>query len=645
MNSKSRIPILLIEDNPGDVAIMKTRLDEAGIRYDLFHEDTLRDGLELLKKREIELALLDLNLPDSNGFRTLTTFLEKAPEVPVILITGMNNEIIGNQAVKAGAQDYLVKGHFDGKLLGRSIRYAIQRANEMKSLSKTAQELENAKRWFLEVQEMARLGTWELDLVTNKMHWTDEVYRILGFKPGAIIPTLSTYKEYVHPEDREAVEAFFLQASRDTQLHHIEHRIIVDGTSIRHVAVHAKLQMGTANGQIQIVGGIQDITERKLNEQLLLEKNISSKTASIQEEALAKMSFNIRTPLSSVTSLLHLMESAGLTPQQQACFGDLKTSVSDLSVAVNNLLNFTLMVSDTMEVTEEEVVLKEFVKGIGDVMQIKADAKQIRLQFELAPQLPEKVIADPRKINQVLYNLLDNAIKFTPEGGLVMVTVRGEGATGGKLNLQFSISDTGPGIDQEELDRILNSQELFTQNEGNDKKKLGLAIVNKLVQVMDGELKVDSKLGQGSSFRVTVPVTAVRKARFLAGGVPDVPVKILLVEDHPINQITTKKVLTAWSPHVSVDLAANGQKGVEMMEQNRYDLVLMDLQMPVMDGFDATQAIRKFSNVPIIALTANASVPEQERCLKVGMNDYLTKPFKPEELYAKVLGALSLVLN
>lgn len=636
---------MLIEDNPGDVAIMKTRLDEAGIRYDLFHEDTLRDGLELLKKREIELALLDLNLPDSNGFRTLTTFLEKAPEVPVILITGMNNEIIGNQAVKAGAQDYLVKGHFDGKLLGRSIRYAIQRANEMKSLSKTAQELENAKRWFLEVQEMARLGTWELDLVTNKMHWTDEVYRILGFKPGAIIPTLSTYKEYVHPEDREAVEAFFLQASRDTQLHHIEHRIIVDGTSIRHVAVHAKLQMGTANGQIQIVGGIQDITERKLNEQLLLEKNISSKTASIQEEALAKMSFNIRTPLSSVTSLLHLMESAGLTPQQQACFGDLKTSVSDLSVAVNNLLNFTLMVSDTMEVTEEEVVLKEFVKGIGDVMQIKADAKQIRLQFELAPQLPEKVIADPRKINQVLYNLLDNAIKFTPEGGLVMVTVRGEGATGGKLNLQFSISDTGPGIDQEELDRILNSQELFTQNEGNDKKKLGLAIVNKLVQVMDGELKVDSKLGQGSAFRVTVPVTAVRKARFLAGGVPDVPVNILLVEDHPINQITTKKVLTAWSPHVSVDLAANGQKGVEMMEQNRYDLVLMDLQMPVMDGFDATQAIRKFSNVPIIALTANASVPEQERCLKVGMNDYLTKPFKPEELYAKVLGALSLVLN
>ena len=131
MNSKSRIPILLIEDNPGDVAIMKTRLDEAGIRYDLFHEDTLRDGLELLKKREIELALLDLNLPDSNGFRTLTTFLEKAPEVPVILITGMNNEIIGNQAVKAGAQDYLVKGHFDGKLLGRSIRYAIQRANEI----------------------------------------------------------------------------------------------------------------------------------------------------------------------------------------------------------------------------------------------------------------------------------------------------------------------------------------------------------------------------------------------------------------------------------------------------------------------------------------------------------------------------------
>ena len=645
MNSKTRTPILLIEDNPGDVTILKSRLDEAGLRYDLFHEDTLRDGLEMLSKQEIELVLLDLNLPDSSGFRTLTTFLEKAPDVPVILITGMNNEIIGNQAVKAGAQDYLVKGHFDGKLLGRAIRYAIQRYNEKHQLAKEAQELNNAKRWFLEVQEMARLGTWELDLVTNKMHWTDEVYRILGFKPGAITPSLTTYKEYVHTEDKAAVEAFFQQASRDTHLHHIEHRIIVDGTAIRHVALHAKLQMGSAQGKIKIVGGIQDITERKLNEQLLLEKNISSKTASIQEEALAKMSFNIRTPLSSVTSLLHLMEDAGLNQQQKSCFENLKTSVSDLSVAVNNLLNFTLMVSDAMELAEEEVVLKDFIKGIGDVMQIKADARQIRLQIELAPQLPEKIIADPRKINQVLYNLLDNAIKFSPEGGVVILSLRSEGTKDGLLNLSFSVNDSGPGIDQETINKILNIEELAAPHEDQEKKKLGLTIVNKLVQVMGGELKIDSISGQGSSFQVSVPVRAVRKARFLANGVPDVPVKILLVEDHPINQITTKKVLTAWSPHVSVEIAANGQKAVEMMQQNRYDLVLMDLQMPVMDGFEATQAIREFSNVPIIALTANASVSEQERCLKAGMNDYLTKPFKPEELYNKVLGVLALVLN
>lgn len=645
MNSKTKIPILLIEDNPGDVAIVKSKLDEAGIRFDLFQEDKLLDGIELLEKTHIDLVLLDLNLPDSNGFRTLTTFLEKANGVPVILITGMNNEIIGNQAVKAGAQDYLVKGQFDAKLLGRAIRYAIQRSNEKSLLSKTASELDNARKWFLEVQEMARLGTWELDLVTNKMHWTDEVFRILGFKPGGIIPTLSTYKEYVHPEDRSGVDTFFQQASRDTQLHHIEHRIIVDGTAIRHVALHARLQMAAGNGRIQIVGGIQDITERKLNEQLLLEKNITNKTASIQEEALAKMSFNIRTPLSSVTSLLHLMEGAGLTVQQRSCFGDLKTSVSDLSVAVNNLLNFTLMVSDTMELNEEEVVFKEFIKGIGDVMQIKADAKHIELQFELAPQLPEKVVSDPRKINQILYNLLDNAIKFTPDGGLVMVTLRSEGASGGKQVLHFNVSDSGPGIPNEDLEKILNNHDLISNPENKDKKKLGLAIVNKLIQVMEGQLSIDSKPGQGSMFKVSIPVVAVRKARFLQGGVPDIPVKILLVEDHPINQITTKKVLTAWSPHVSVEIASNGQIGVEQMEQNRYDIVLMDLQMPVMDGFDATKAIREFSNVPIIALTANASVPEQERCLKVGMNDYLTKPFKPEELYSKVLAALSLVLN
>lgn len=645
MNNRSRIPILLIEDNAGDVAIMESKLNEAGIRYELFVEETLTDALALLKNTEIDLVLLDLNLPDSKGFRTLTTFIEKAPNVPVVLVTGMNNEIIGNQAVKAGAQDYLVKGYYDGKSLGRAIRYAIQRFNDKRQIASTARELENTKRWFLEVQEMARLGTWELDLVTNKMHWTDEVYRILGFKPGTIIPTLSTYKEYVHPEDKESVEAFFQQALRDTHLHHIEHRIIVDGTTIKHVALHARLQMGATDGKIQIVGGIQDITERKLNEQLLLEKNISSKSASIQEEALAKMSFNIRTPLSSVTSLLHLLESSGLTEQQKSCFEDLKTSVSDLSVAVNNLLNFTLLASDTMELTEEEIVLKEFMKGISDVMQIKADAKHIRLQFELAPNLPEKIIADPRKINQVLYNLLDNAIKYTPDGGLVIVTVRADAAAADKMTLHFGVIDSGPGISPQMLEKILSSDDLLTQQEANEKKKLGLPIVKKLVQLMGGVLNAETKPGQGCYFSFGIPIKVVRKTRFLLNGAPDVPVSILLVEDHPINQITTKKVLSAWSPHVRVEIATNGLKGVEMMRNHHFDLVLMDLQMPVMDGFEATKAIREFSAVPIVALTANASIPEHQRCLEVGMNDYLTKPFKPEELYAKVLSALSLVLN
>lgn len=643
MNNKSKFTILIVDDNDADIRRAQTLLEDAAVRCEVVVKKTLFDALSFVQDNPVDLVLLELNLPDSAGFKTLTSFLEKVPETPVVLLTSVNNEIIGHQAIRAGAQDYLVKSQLDSRTLGRVVRYSIQRASEKLELQRATRQLESARRWFLEVQEMAHLGTWELDIVTNKMLWTDEVYRILGFKPGSITPSMSTYLEYVHPDDLKAVESFFSNASNNTNLHHIEHRLVVDGKNIRYVSLHGKLQM--EEGKIKVVGGIQDITERKLNEQLMLEKNISSRSASIQEEALAKMSFNIRTPLSSVTGLLHLLEESGLPSKVRPYFEDLKTSVGDLSVAVNNLLNFTLMVSNAMELNEEAFVLKEFIKGLSDVMHIKAAAKQVAIEFEVAPNVPESFVSDPRKLNQILYNLLDNAIRFSPEGEKVRILVSGEYRGDGTFALQFHIVDHGPGMDAKQVEKLKQAASQLSEPALEGKKQLGIAIAEKLIQVLDGKLDIESQPGKGSSFKVSVPVKVQKRMRVFPGGAPEAPLHILLVEDHPINQLTTRKVLTAWSPHVNVDIASNGQVAVDMLKEQPYDLVLMDLQMPVMDGFEATQAIRTFSKVPIIALTANASIPEQERCLQIGMNDYLTKPFKPEELYARILAVVSLVLN
>ncbi|GIV30749.1 MAG: hypothetical protein KatS3mg029_0100 [Saprospiraceae bacterium] len=263
----------------------------------------------------------------------------------------------------------------------------------------------------------------------------------------------------------------------------------------------------------------------------------------------------------------------------------------------------------------------------------------------MAPNVPESFVSDPRKLNQILYNLLDNAIRFSPNGEKVRALVSGEYRSDGLFALRFHIVDHGPGMDAKQVEKLKQAASQLSEPALEGKKQLGIAIAEKLIQVLDGKLDIESQPGKGSSFKVSVPVKVQKRMRVFPGGAPEAPLHILLVEDHPINQLTTRKVLTAWSPHVNVDIASNGQVAVDMLKEQPYDLVLMDLQMPVMDGFEATQAIRTFSKVPIIALTANASIPEQERCLQIGMNDYLTKPFKPEELYARILAVVSLVLN
>ena len=203
MNTRQKTPILLVDSNLTDAVKIKSFLSEAGIKYDLHHSETLFEGLNYLSQNHVELVLLELNLTDSHGFKTVNYFLEKNFNVPFVVVTNTNNEIIGNQSVKAGAQDFLVKSQLDSKLFGRAIRFALQRSRVKQRLEKTARELESNKKRFLEAQEMAHFGTWEMDLVSNQMKWSDEVYRIFSFHPGSLSPTLSDYLSYTHLEDRD----------------------------------------------------------------------------------------------------------------------------------------------------------------------------------------------------------------------------------------------------------------------------------------------------------------------------------------------------------------------------------------------------------------------------------------------------------
>lgn len=649
MNTRQKTPILLIEKEASDAAKIKSYLSEAGFKYELYHTETLYEGLNLIESTPIALVLLELNLPDSQGFKTINAYMERASHVPVVVITNINNEIIGNQSVKASAQDFLVKSQLDSKLFGRAIRFALHRSKVQQKLEATAKELESNKKRFLEAQEMAHFGTWEMDIVSNQMKWSDEVFRIFSFNPGSLSPTFSDYLSYVHTEDRDQVEDFFDNLMKDGEQHLVEHRILIDGTQLRHLTIQGKIQADEATGKILLVGSIQDITERKLSEKLIIDKNISSKTAKIQEEVLADLSFQIRTPLSSVVNLLFLLENIEKTPSQNNLVGDLKTSVDDLSLAVNNLLNFSVMVSDNVKLDEEEFNLKEFLQGTKNVVAIKAENDKMDIGLNLSEKLPEKLVTDQKKLTQILYNLVDNAIKFgKEENGHVIISANTEEISPNEINLVLSVEDNGPGIPADKIEQLMEADKLLLESDAGQapdkKKQLGIAIVSKLTKTMKGTMDIDSKLGKGSVFTITIPVKVPLQAKHLQGDKPNAPLKILLVEDHFLNQMATQKVLTKWSDYVSVDIAENGLIGVEKHREYGYDLILMDIQMPVMNGMDAARKIREKSNVPIIALTANSTKQEQDKCMEIGMNDYLSKPFKPRDLYGKIMGTLATVL-
>lgn len=650
IKKNKKAAFLSIDSSIDDAKLIEKYLIDIGFKFDFYHARTFRDGLRLLSQESIDLVFLDLQLDDVSGFKTISAYMEEASHVPVIVTTSLNNEIITNQSVKAGVQDFLLKGQFDGKTLCKVARFSMHRFLVQNKLEETAREFEIHKKRFLDAQKMAHFGTWEMDVVTNEMTWSEEVYRIFSYQQGSIVPTLSEYMRYVPSEEKTAVASFFEDAGKDGTLHSIEHRVVLDGTTIRYVTVQAMVKMEEFGHRVMLVGSIQDITERKTTERLMLEKAISSQTALIQEEVLADLGFQIRTPLSSIVNLLFLLGNSETSSQQDMLITDLKTSVNDLSISVNNLLNFSLMVTENVKDEAEDIVMVEFFKGAENVVKIKADAAKMAVRFMPDKKLPEKITADPRKLTQIIFNLIEHALRQGNEGEVITVTATSFAVQEDKLDLNICISNSNKRYNANELRELTNAESIIKESfSGNEKETaaskrlMGMAIASKLLKSLNGTLSFQNMDEAGSNILVKIPVRPAKQVIFIAGLAPVSPMKILLVEDHFLNQLATKKVLTSWSSFVSVDIAENGQLGYEAMRENDYDLVLMDIQMPVMNGIDSAKKIREFSQVPIIALTANSTMQEQEKCLEIGMNDYLSKPFKPTELYERILAVMVMV--
>jgi PAS domain S-box-containing protein len=389
----------------------------------------------------------------------------------------------------------------------------------------------------------------------------------------------------------------------------------------------------------------EDITDIKEAEQKLIEaKKLAEQSGILKEAFLANMSHEIRTPMNAIMGFTDLLLNRNLQTEEKDFVQTIKTSGENLLRIINDVLDVSKIESGTMTFEEHPMSIKELFPSLSSMLIHKAKEKNLELSFEYDHNIPETVLGDPTRLTQIIINLVGNAIKFTQKGS---VTVSANVLKEEKESclIEFSVKDTGIGISDDKLQHIF---ERFRQAESHTTRYyggtgLGLSIAKQLVELQNGEITVKSLVGVGSVFSFTLNFKKTDKiynphpAKNQELNIYELSKKnILLVEDNPIN---IKFVLSLFADYnMKADIAENGKQALEKIKTKLYDIVLMDIEMPEMNGYETTKVIRNEfkNNVPIIAMTANAMAGEREKCLQIGMNDYISKPIKAELLFEKM---------
>lgn len=629
--------ILVIEDNDADAELIRILLDKANFKHRFYHSSSLKGGFEILQEHEIDIVLLDLSLRDSIGFNTLKDYQKEASDTPVIILTGNNNEVVGMQSVKAGAQDFLIKQNFDAKRLVNSIRFSIQRFKAQAKFKQEATELSIKEKRAREAHQLAHFGNWEMDIVNYAMKWSEETYRIFGFQPGGFSPTLTDYLEYVHVGDKEKVNDFFHTVIKEGKVGRVEHRLVINNRTLKYLALQARVNYDEITNKILLIGTVQDITYQKEN--LLPETDEKKELTNEKNSRFTRLSYNIRTPMSSIVNLLYLLEKSNISNQQRELLDGLKNSVDDLSVVLNNLLNYSLFMSEDLRSQQEVFDLGEVLDSVIRSGRFKTEQAEMEFECNIRSELPTYVKGDESKMQQVLLNMLELAIMHTVQEEKILMEIELVDADVLQVCIHYSGSlvsvDLPEAKEDGELMKMIFGDD---QDEKTALPHLSTFIATKLTKLLNGSLDISTKIGAKRllKFRVPLEISKTGKSKDQTGAISR-KINILLVEDHFLNQIATKKVLTSWSELVTVITADNGEEALEQFEKEKIDLILMDLKIPKISGIEAARIIREKSQVPIIALTASSSKQEEERCFTVGMNDYISKPISPEELYSKIL--------
>lgn len=568
-----------------------------------------------------------------------------------------------------------------GLILVAGVMFLLER-NRHKA-ERAARELRSTRERLQLALDAAGMGSWNIDPATRQLMGDQQFRKIFGFEQGDI--SYQRALEALYPEDRNMVEAAIAASTRpdNPAPYSIEYRVVHADGAVRWVLAKGASRFTGVGKQRRVSsfnGTVQDITVRKQQEQRLLESEQAALAANrSKSEFLANMSHEIRTPMAAILGYADVLLGHLKDPDNRNCVLVMKRNGKHLLELINDILDLSRIEAGKLEIDLEVVLLPRLVADLQSLMQVRAEEKQLDFRAEFVSRVPDKILTDPTRLRQVLINLIGNAIKFTESGSVVLAISYRPSENGQEAGsevsqqaqnqhaqtwptsaihgvLQFSVRDTGIGVSEEQQRRLFKP---FSQGDSSVTRSyggsgLGLAISKRLMDLLGGDIVLHSRLGEGATFTVILPIALDDSARLvqpdLLAHQPELEsaetehrkltCRVLVVDDRRDVRHISQHFLEKAGAQVLT--AEDGEQGIEMALASRdalqpFDLIVMDMQMPNVDGLQATARLRS-ANIqwPIIALTADAMKGDRDRCLNGGCDDYLSKPIDHVKLVSLV---------